>query len=162
MSNLRSPRTARRAMLALIAGALGSGAVAILAAMGGASGSDSGPGRESTGYVVVRHVLLAGPPISRPESEEAGAVTAQYVVNKHRWAAASMPIAVAYNANGAPAGIDAGPMLEDAAVQWSAVSPATFSFQWAGDSTGAAGSCGTAVQRDGVNTVTVVDDLPSG
>ncbi len=149
-------------MLALIAGALGSGAVAILAAMGGASGSDSGPGRESTGYVVVRHVLLAGPPISRPESEEAGAVTAQYVVNKHRWAAASMPITVAYNANGAPAGIDAGPMLEDAAVQWSAVSPATFSFQWAGDSTGAAGSCGTAVQRDGVNTVTFVDDLPSG
>ena len=120
-------------------------------------------GAESDGeYVMVRHVLLAGDVISRPESEAPGSVSAQYTVNKHRWAAASMPISVAYNASGAPAEIDAVPLLEDAVSRWNEISPGNFAFTWTGASTGDTGSCGTSVQRDGVNTVKFVDDLPSG
>lgn len=162
MSNLSSPRIPRRSTPALLAGALVLGALAVLAATGGPLGTNPGPGQESGEYVVVRHVLLAGAPISRPESDAPGAVSAQYAVNKHRWAAASMPISVAYNASGAPAGIDAAPLLEDAISRWNDVSPGTFAFAWTGASTGDTGSCGTSVRRDGVNTVKFVDSLPLG
>ncbi|NJD66438.1 MAG: matrixin family metalloprotease [Chloroflexi bacterium] len=73
-----------------------------------------------------------------------------------------MPISVAYNASGAPAGIDAAPLLEDAISRWNDVSPGTFAFAWTGASTGDTGSCGTSVRRDGVNTVKFVDFLPLG
>ncbi len=113
-------------------------------------------------YVVVRHVLLDGDVISRPESEEPGSVSAQYTVNKHRWGPNSMPITVSYNASGAPDEIDAAPLLEDAVGRWNDVSPGTFAFTWIGASTGDTGSCGASVQRDGVNTVKFVDYLPPG
>jgi hypothetical protein len=114
------------------------------------------------GYVVIRHVLLDGDMVSRPEHDAPGAVTAQYTVNRHRWAAVSMPITVAYNASGAPEGIDAAPLIQDAIEKWNAVAPNAFSFSWAGMSAGTAGSCRASVQRDGVNTVTFADDLPFG
>jgi hypothetical protein len=146
----------------LLAGTLAFGALAVLAATGEPPRANPGPGQATGEYVVVRHVLLAGQPISRPEFEAPGAVSAQYTVNKHRWASASMPISVAYNADGAPGEIDAAPLIEDAVARWNDVSPGTFAFTWSGASTGETGSCGTSVQRDGVNTVKFVDDLPSG
>jgi hypothetical protein len=145
----------------LFAGAIVFGALAAFAAAAGAQRSHPRVDQDGE-YFVVRHVLLAGAPISRPDAEEPGAVSAQYSVNKHRWAATSMPVTVAYNSSGAPAGIDAAPLLQDAVAQWNGVSPTMFSFVWTGDATGIAGSCGTSVQRDGVNTVTFVDDLPAG
>jgi hypothetical protein len=131
------------------------------------AGSPEGAGTHADaesdgGYVVVRHILLAGDVISRPEAEAPGSVSAQYTVNRHRWASTSMPIPVSYNASGAPEGIDAAPLLEDAVGRWNDVSPQTFAFVWVGASNGDTGSCGTSVQRDGVNTVKFVDDLPSG
>lgn len=136
-------------------------ALALLAAS--PDGARTRAGAEGDGeYLVVRHVLLEGDIISRPESEAPGSVSAQYAVNKHRWAAASMPISVAYNAIDAPDGIDAAPLIEDAVARWNDVSPGTFAFSWTGASTGETGSCGTAVQRDGVNTVKFVDFLPTG
>ncbi|GMV85899.1 MAG: hypothetical protein AMXMBFR80_17540 [Dehalococcoidia bacterium] len=120
------------------------------------------PASGASGYVVFRHVLLDGDVISRPEHDSPGSVNAQYTVNKHRWAAASMPVTVAYNASGAPEGIDAAPLLQDAIAKWNAIAPQSFSFAWAGNSTGSAGSCGASVQRDGINTVTFADDLPIG
>lgn len=138
--------------LALVAAAL----------LAGGAPQASHPGPGAGDYVVVRHVLLDGDMVSHPEHDSPGAVTAQYTVNKHRWAAASMPITVAYNASGAPEGIDAAPLIQDALAKWNAVAPQAFSFTWAGTSTGTAGSCRASVQRDGVNTVTFADDLPFG
>lgn len=147
----KAPWLAATAGLALVAAAL-------LVGDRGANNREPGEG----GYVVIRHVLLDGDVISRPEDDAPGSVTAQYTVNKHRWAATSMPISVAYNATGAPEGIDAAPLLQDAIAKWNAVAPQAFSFAWAGNSTGTGGACGASVQRDGVNTVTFADDLPFG
>ena len=139
---------------------------ALLLALGSAARA---PGPAATGaappaaeYVVIRHVLLAGNPISRPDHEDPGAVSAQYRVNQHRWGPGSMPVSVAFNPEGAPAGIDAAPLLQDAVLQWNGVSPGAFTFEWVGASSGGTGSCGTAVERDGVNTVKFVDDLAFG
>lgn len=131
-------------------------------ALAPASPGTSTPEPIDGGYVVIRHVLLEDDIISRPEHDAPGSVSAQYTVNKHRWSAGSMPITVAYNASGAPEGIDAAPLIQDAIAKWNAVAPQSFAFAWAGTSTGSAGSCGASVQRDGVNTVTFSDDLPQG
>lgn len=146
------------------AGLIAGGALIALALLAGpADNAETRAEAETDGeYVVVRHILLAGDVISRPESDTPGSVSAQYTVNRHRWTATSMPISVAYNADGAPAGIDAVPLLEDAVSQWNGVSAGSFAFTWAGASTGDTGACGTSVQRDGVNTVKFVDDLASG
>lgn len=161
MLNFRGQCIRRRGPWAgLIAG------VALIALALLAGPPDAAPTREDTGsdgqYVVVRHILLSGDVISRPEFEAPGSVSAQYTVNKHRWAPGSMPISVSYNSSGAPEGIDAAPLIEDAVTRWNAVSPGTFAFAWNGTSTGGTGSCGTSVQRDGANTVKFVDDLPAG
>jgi len=121
------------------------------------------PAAGATGeYIVVRHILLAGEPISRPDGDSPESVSAQYLVNKHLWAAGSMPVPVAYNAAGEPAGIDGAQIVKDSIDKWTAVSPATFSFTWTGASSGGPGACENIVERDSINTITFVNDLPYG
>ena len=127
----------------------------------------SPPGRTAVSnldddYIAVQHILLAGDAISRPDEDVPGSVSAQYLINNHKWAAGSIPVPVAYNASGEPTGIDGAQIVKDSIDKWTAVSPGTFSFSWAGSSAGGTGACGDIVQRDSVNTVRFVDDLQPG
>lgn len=144
--------------IGLVAGA----SLFALSLLPGAPSERTTAGHLDGDYIVVQHILLAGDAISRPDEDVPGNVSAQYVVNNHKWAAGSMPIPVAYNAAGEPTGIDGAQIVKDSIDKWTAVSPATFSFSWAGASTGGTGACGDVVQRDTVNTVRFVDDLQPG
>lgn len=123
------------------------------------------------GYVVQRHIFFepGTPDIGAIADELAGddgvapgGVTAQFVVNPHIWAAASLPVTVSYNPDGQPAGIPAANLISNALAEWNSVSPGSFSFVNSGDGSGDTGVCGSSPQRDGVNTIRFVSYLRLG
>lgn len=147
------PKTRRRTVLAplLLALALAMGAGAVFSA--------ARPAEAEVEYYLVRKHILTMAPDGTIEATET-TVSAAFVVNQHRWAAASMPVGVSYNPGGAPAGHDLPAILQQAITTWNAVSPSSFSFTYAGTSTGATGSCDNVPNVDGKNTVRFVD-LPA-
>jgi|GEM_PF-4267322 len=104
-------------------------------------------------YVVVRHLLyLSADGSIAIEEESTTRVSAAYVVNDHLWAEDALPIRVAYNPAGAPAGHDVPALLQQAIGTWNAAGSG-FAFEWAGTGSALTGSCGQAVQVDGVNNI---------
>lgn len=80
-------------------------------------------------------------------------VSAQFVVNTHRWAATSMPVSVKYNSTGAPDGQDVVSMIKANIGVWNAVTN-DFSFSYGGSSSGNTATCTVgATGTDGVNTI---------
>ena len=148
MARIRNePRMARRmaAFFGLVAG-LALGGFAIASAASGTSAPEQ--------YVVVRHVLYAGPN-GELISEEAGSTTvsAQFVVNQHIWALNSLPVPVQYNADGAPGGLSVTNIITQAIGTWNGAGSG-FSFAWGGSSSGDTGSCAPGnPQIDGINTI---------
>ena len=123
------------------------------AALASADGSSEAPAK----YVVVRHILYAGPNGEMiSEEQETTTVSAQFVVNQHIWDVDSLPVQVRYNASGAPGGFDVAGIIQEAIGTWNGAGSA-FSFQWAGGSSGDTGSCGSNIDVDGVNTIRFED-----
>lgn len=137
-------------LLLLVALALGVGAVV-------ASALPADAEEEPGTYIVRKFVFFQAADGSIDATET---VSAAFVVNAHRWAPSSMPVPVSYNGTGAPSGHDLPAILQSAIGTWNAVTPASFSFTWAGSSSGAAGACDGSVDVDGKNTVTFVDYPP--
>ncbi len=138
---------ARRAapLLALAAGVL------VAAGALGAGAADGEPAAD--GYVVVRHVLYVTEDGTIAYDEESrDTVSAQFVVNNHIWSLDSVPVQVAFNADGAPSGHDTAGIIQEALGKWNAAG-SNFAFAWAGDSDGDTGSCAANLDVDGVNTI---------
>jgi len=104
-------------------------------------------------FVVVKHTLTLSDDGSVALDREESTVSAQYVVNAHRWAASSMPISVRFNPAGQPADYGMAAIIQNATNTWNAVTPSTFSYGWDGTSSGGVGSCGDAIDTDGQNTI---------
>jgi len=79
-------------------------------------------------------------------------VSAQFVVNTHRWDSSSIPVSVKYNSTGAPAGQDVVAMIQANIGVWNSVTGA-FSFAYGGSSSGNTGTCATTIGTDGLNTI---------
>jgi hypothetical protein len=104
-------------------------------------------------FIQVIHTFYLAPDGTMVDDEQSGTVSAQFVVNTHIWAAASMPVKVQYNGAGAPGGFDMTSLIQQDLAKWNAVSPSTFSFQWNGSSSANTGACGNPINADGVNTI---------
>lgn len=85
--------------------------------------------------------------------EEVSTVSAQYVVNVHRWDASAIPVPVRYNNAGQPAEYGMANLIQNDIATWNAVTPSSFSFAWAGGGSGDVGSCGQSINLDGQNTI---------
>jgi len=122
----------------------------------------AGPGATAESeprFVVQRYILTSG---QDGEVPGAGQAIEEFKVNPNRWAREDIPLAVTYNPAGAPAGGDIAALIQTAAGKWSAIDPATFSFAWAGISSGEAGTCADgAPDLDGLNTVTFANGIGS-
>ena len=108
---------------------------------------------QESDYVVVKHTFYLSDDGSLAMDEEESGVSAQYVVNAHRWTAASLPVTVRYNSAGQPADFGMPTVIQNALNTWNAVTPSTFSFAWGGTGSGAVGACGNSINLDGQNTI---------
>lgn len=144
-----APRSTARWPLWLLVLALTAAGVGTLLAARPASVS-----ADEAAYVVVKHTfsLSDDGAIAVEEDAEVG-VTAQYVVNAHRWDPGSLPLPVRFNSAGQPADFGTANLVQNAINSWNAVTPSSFSFNWAGAGTGTVGACGSSINLDGQNTI---------
>ena len=104
-------------------------------------------------YTVVRHVLtLSEDGTIAYDEESRSTVSAAYVVNQHTWATSSIPVAVRFNADDAPAGHDVPLLIQHAITTWDGAG-SNFAFSWGGDSDGGTGTCKFNIDADGINTI---------
>lgn len=109
------------------------------------------------GYVVVRHVFsLSADGMAIVEEETRTGVSAAFVVNPNLWDSRDLPVAVSYNAAGAPPGLDLPGIIQEAISSWNGAD-AAFSFAWAGSSAAGSGACGAQINTDGINTILFKD-----
>ena len=80
-------------------------------------------------------------------------VAAQYKVGKRKWAASSLPLQLYYNPEGVGSNPSAANGIQAAISQWNAVTPASFSFTYAGTSARGTGACADTIDADGFNTI---------
>ena len=91
---------------------------------------------------------------------ETGGVTAQYLLNRRKWLPSALPVRVSYNPELESPRPSIADAIANAIQQWSAVSPSTFAFVYAGTTTANTDACED--HADGVNTVAYVTTLQSG
>lgn len=139
----------RRGLFALALTALAAGGLLLF---GSAPGTELAQAA-SDEYFAVTYTFTLQPDGSVATDVESAPVSAQYVVNQHRWAAESMPVPVEYNAAGEPPGLGMPALIQQAITSWNAVTPSTFSFAWAGAGAGEVGACGDTIDLDGHNTI---------
>lgn len=104
-------------------------------------------------YVVVKNTFYLSDDGSIAMDEDESGVSAQYVVNAHRWDASALPVVVRWNSAGEPADYGMAELLQNAISTWNAVEPSAFSFSWGGEGSGVVGACGNSINLDGQNTV---------
>ena len=87
-------------------------------------------------------------------------VSAQYKINKHKWAPGSLPLKIYYNPAGSGANPSAVDAIQSAVNQWNGVTPSTFTFAYGGTNSRGTGACNDEIEADGFNTIeysTVLD-----
>lgn len=142
-----SPRLSHRWPIWLLSIAVLGAGLAVLIAARPAPVSAEGE------YVVVKHTFYLSDDGSVAMDEDESSVAAQYLVNAHRWDAASLPLPVQFNSAAQPAEYGTSTLIQNAIATWNAVTPSTFSFTWAGTGTGSVGACGNTINLDGHNTI---------
>lgn len=144
----RSHGGPRRIPLVLLALGLAGAGLALVLASRPARASD-----EPQTLLVIKHTFYRTEDGTVAVDEDTSEVTAQYVVNAHRWGSAAMPVTVRFNSSGQPAEYGMASILQQAISSWNAVTPTTFSFAWSGTGSGIVGACGQSISLDGQNTV---------
>ncbi len=134
-------------LLLLVLGLAGAGLALVLASRP-ARASD-----EPQTLLVITHTFYRSEDGSVAVDEETSEVSAQYLVNAHKWSSTAMPVTVRYNSAGQPAEYGMAGILQEAISTWNAVTPSTFSFVWSGAGSGIVGACGQSISLDGQNTV---------
>jgi hypothetical protein len=134
-------------VIVLAAGLLLAG-LALLVTTGPARASD-----QSGTYVVRTYTYYRSADGAVDVDETDSSVSAQYLVNAHRWQPSAMPVQVRYNPAGQPDEYGMPTIIQQSLSSWTAVTPSTFSFAWAGTGSGDTGSCGNVIDLDGQNTV---------
>lgn len=96
-------------------------------------------------------------------AEAPGQVTAAYgqSSDRRKWAAADIPVEVAYNPAFDPPGIAGKPVVQWALMVWDAIPSQYFRFSDEGNTPATRSLCGVD-DPDGTNTVRFAADLPSG